>query len=1595
VGHSGTIAAAIVGFTAASAIAQVVDTRIPLNYNFHGMAHQGEAVTNAGNSNADGIYYRSIADRGLVWDSTNPHAFGTNPIVGGTGIPYGLFDTLGYSAVTGMSQSDASAFSMDSIHLGSRSYNRGFETTANGGTSTGDAPSWSPLLNITSISGDGATATATTDAPHNLFVGQTVDIAGASPAGYNGVYTVTGTPSSTTFTYANTTTGASTGSIFTNSMSTALVTGLVGNGTTVTATTLTPHGFSAGNTVNITGSSASGYNGQNNLVTASGSTFTYTNGTTDATSGMQILGSTCDHTGAQVTNLASPVTLDAQSEIGILYTVSDSGGQFDCVLGFVGGGSLTVRFLAPDWFGAPTNPNIISPYVSSQTKVTHTVSGTTYTSFQGVANNDSAALQTFQTGNGGPNLNVIEGIISVPKITAAGINVVGQQVNRITFGNVTWPVTQITALTGTGSVATATVSSTGGFVVGQPIVISGVSPASYNGTYTIASIPSGTTFMYNTSATGTTANQMYANSVAMSTLSSAGGVCTGTTATAHGFTVGQTVQISGVGTTTAYNGFYTVATTPTSTTFTFLAPTTGSAAAQRQVTRTGVGRGFIIYGATARTGIPLRANCATADIVGVGDTVSDNLRCTGGTASGYGNNDTTVAWFRYTATHTGDVEARTCGSVLDTTVAVVNACGGSPIAGNDNGGCGTGSRVRWSAVSGQQYLIRVAGNNAAQGAFTLHIDDPAHIDITVPLAFNWNGIVNGPNEQTIPDPAGTTYENRCDLNGYRAIADRGLLCDGIQTNALNYGGGAIGYSGMFYSVYGADHQADMIHMGNRTIAAGGIRNWSTSCPQGTTNGNGLRPNWINNDDQTTPQTSDLSAFGAVFGPNTMLGLLYHMSNVDTGFTGTFDVTLTFTDGTSVTLTPQATDWFGTNTQVLASHNNTDGYGLESQQVLGIYHGTSNTDRATDSGGTTGALKVDEAVISTASILNKTGGTFNPVGKTLQSITFLNMHSGNAAGDTTYSALGVYSATLRDPQSYNQNFGPSGIASINVNPVTVGGTARMQVAISRGGGSPNNITSVRIDASSINQGTIVLNDSGQNGDVNPNDNTWSRSVVFPVNSTPGTCHLPFTVTDAQNRTFSGTLSFGINAPTATANPASVAQEGTTLITVPLFPNSAGQPTNIQSVVVDASSIQSGSLSLNDSGTNGDVTAGDGIWSGTLAVYGGATLGAATLPVTITDVSARQNTSATVALTVTAAPVGACCMGANCSLLSTFNCNAAGGVPQGVGTNCGVPSYAITDSANPYSTISGSGAIAAAVSNCDDCTQDVPLPFIFTFFDGAYSDVFVSSNGNLQFGTSASTAFLNDAIPTTAAPNNAIYPLWDDYNTIDTGAPNGSGDIYYTTIGNAPNRQFIVEWFNVTQYTAAGTYPMTSENFQVVLYEGSNNIEFRYGQISPPCNSNAGQCTGVGPDGDDRTVGVEDSTGTTAYTIPGSSLGTGGLSKLLTYHTASSPCAPSTGSCCTSNTCQVTTQDQCTNGTWTAGGTCTGPSSCFGGHFCGSADFNCDGAVGTDADIESFFACLSGNCPGLPCISNADFNGDGAVGTDADIESFFRVLSGGPC
>lgn len=69
-----------------------------------------------------------------------------------------------------------------------------------------------PAVNVTSATESGTTATLTTDKPHGFQVGMRVTVSGVSVAGYNGTFTVTGTPSPTTFTYTAGQSGLANGS---------------------------------------------------------------------------------------------------------------------------------------------------------------------------------------------------------------------------------------------------------------------------------------------------------------------------------------------------------------------------------------------------------------------------------------------------------------------------------------------------------------------------------------------------------------------------------------------------------------------------------------------------------------------------------------------------------------------------------------------------------------------------------------------------------------------------------------------------------------------------------------------------------------------------------------------------------------------------------------------------------------------------------------------------------------------------------------------------------------------------------------------------------------------------------------------------------------------------------------------------------------------------------------------------------------------------------------------------------------------------------------------------------------------------------------
>jgi hypothetical protein len=88
-------------------------------------------------------------------------------------------------------------------------------------------------------------------------------------------------------------------------------------------------------------------------------------------------------------------------------------------------------------------------------------------------------------------------------------------------------------------------------------------------------------------------------------------------------------------------------------------------------------------------------------------------------------------WFRYFAPCSGAVQLTTCGSPIDTVLAVYSGTCNTPVllGCNDNatsGPCNGSpqSFVTFNAVAGQSYLIRVGGAGAATGAGVLNVTGP-------------------------------------------------------------------------------------------------------------------------------------------------------------------------------------------------------------------------------------------------------------------------------------------------------------------------------------------------------------------------------------------------------------------------------------------------------------------------------------------------------------------------------------------------------------------------------------------------------------------------------------------------------------------------------------------------------------------------------------------------------------------------------------------------------------------------------------------------------------------------------------------------------
>jgi len=318
-----------------------------------------------------------------------------------------------------------------------------------------------------------------------------------------------------------------------------------------------------------------------------------------------------------------------------------------------------------------------------------------------------------------------------------------------------------------------------------------------------------------------------------------------------------------------------------------------------------------------------------------------------------------------------------------------------------------------------------------------------------------------------------------------------------------------------------------------------------------------------------------------------------------------------------------------------------------------------------------------------------------------------------------------------------------------------------------------------------------------------------------------------------------------------------------------------------------------------------------------------------------------------------PSGSCCdTSGNCTISTGIACGAG---TFTVGSTCGGPNaYRIVPSAAAFEDISGSGTQLAIASECDDCGETITLPFTFNYLGTDYTTVWVCSNGFAQFGGGDNVTFTNTAIPTAGVPNNMIAVLWDDLATDD------GGDIYVLSDGAPGSQRTVISWQGVAQLGG-----IDSNSFQVVLFEGTNEAELRYGAI-----------TAETPAGD-YTIGYEDAGGLTGASVTGASLGSGNTALGLTH---SSPCVSANVACCTGATCTVIAAASCTGPNAISGG--AGACNAIGNGTtpCCRRDYN-HNAAGTVQDIFDFLSGYFTN------NIYADANDSGAV----SVQDIFDYLS----
>jgi len=153
--------------------------------------------------------------------------------------------------------------------------------------------------------------------------------------------------------------------------------------------------------------------------------------------------------------------------------------------------------------------------------------------------------------------------------------------------------------------------------------------------------------------------------------------------------------------------------------------------------------------------------------------------------------------------------------------------------------------------------------------------------------------------------------------------------------------------------------------------------------------------------------------------------------------------------------------------------------------------------------------------------------------------------------------------------------------------------------------------------------------------------------------------------------------------------------------------------------------------------------------------------------------------------------------------------------------------------------------------DTLIKSKALPFAWTFYGQNVTSYRVSDNGYVTFDPSATQSDPNNvSLPSVTAPFNAIFAFWDN---LVLYKPDAYSYLIHTwTYGTAPNRVFVIAWFQASKEPAGTTGSRFT--FSIRLFEtGPKSFDIVYDNYYAASNPATTSGT-VGCQNGDGTIGT---------------------------------------------------------------------------------------------------------------------------------------------